>query len=345
MFIVGVELDVEHLRGRARTAVAVSHLSIVIPFILGVLSSLLLYRDYAPAGVPIQNFALFLGIAMSITAFPVLARMIDDRGLAGTPIATTALTSAAIGDIIARILLAFVVAITTSTGAGSILVAMVALASLFVLAMVYLVRPMLARVLEPACRTGLLSKEHTAAVLAVWLASALVTELIGIHALFGAFVAGTVMPSDAAFRRVLRERLETVSAVLLLPLFFAFTGLRTQLGLLDDAGAWLVCLAIIAVATVGKIGGTLLAARWTGLGWHESLTLGALMNTRGLMELIVINVGLEMGMIGRQVFTMLVLMALFSTLITSPALRRWLPRLHARGEAAGAAAAADARHP
>jgi Kef-type K+ transport system membrane component KefB len=320
MFIVGVELDVEHLRGRARTAVAVSHLSIVIPFILGVLSSLLLYRDYAPAGVPIQNFALFLGIAMSITAFPVLARMIDDRGLAGTPIATTALTSAAIGDIIAWILLAFVVAITTSTGAGSILVAMVALASLFVLAMVYLVRPMLARVLEPACRTGLLSKEHTAAVLAVWLASALVTELIGIHALFGAFVAGTVMPSDAAFRRVLRERLETVSAVLLLPLFFAFTGLRTQLGLLDDAGAWLVCLAIIAVATVGKIGGTLLAARWTGLGWHESLTLGALMNTRGLMELIALNVGYDLGILSPTMFTMMVLMALATTAMAGPLL-------------------------
>jgi Kef-type K+ transport system membrane component KefB len=318
MFVIGVELDVSHLRGRARTAVAVSHLSIAVPFILGVLSSLLLYRHYAPAGVPVHAFALFLGIAMSITAFPVLARMLDERGLAGTQIGTTALTSAAIGDLIAWILLAFVVAITTSTGAGSILVAMVALSLAFVLLMVFVVRPALGRLLEPASTTAVLTKEHTTLVLAVWLASALVTELIGIHALFGAFVAGTIMPSDAAFRRILRERLETVSSVLLLPLFFAFTGLRTQIGLLDDVGAWLVCVAIIGVATLGKVGGTLVAARWTGLGWHESMTLGALMNTRGLMELIALNVGYDLGILSPAMFTMLVLMALATTAMTAP---------------------------
>ena len=155
-------------------------------------------------------------------------------------------------------------------------------------------------------------------MLAVWLSSALVTELIGIHALFGAFVAGTIMPSDAAFRRILRDRLETVSSVLLLPLFFAFTGLRTQIGLLDDAGAWLVCLGIIGVATLGKVGGTLVAARWTGLGWHDALTLGALMNTRGLMELIALNVGYDLGILSPAMFTMMVLMALATTAMTGP---------------------------
>jgi Kef-type K+ transport system membrane component KefB len=318
MFVVGVELDVAHLRGRGRAAVAISHSSIAIPFILGMLSSLALYRDYAPAGVPIHAFALFLGIAMSITAFPVLARILEESGLAKTPLGSTALTCAAVDDLTAWTLLAFVVAISTSGGAATILLTIVMLSAAFVALMIYAVRPVLGQRLGSVSRTGALSKEQVAVVLAVLLSSALVTEVIGIHALFGAFLAGTIMPADAAFRRALRERLETVTSVLLLPLFFVYTGLRTQVGLLDDVQSWFVCALIIGVATIGKFGGTLVAARWTGLGWYESLTLGALMNTRGLMELVALNVGYDLGILSPEIFTMLVLMALVTTAMTGP---------------------------
>jgi Kef-type K+ transport system membrane component KefB len=244
--------------------------------------------------------------------------MLEDRGLAKTPLGTTALTAAAIGDLMAWSLLAFVVAITTSGGAAAVLATILVLSGAFIALMVCGVRPLLARRLGSVTRTGELSKEQVAVVLAVLLMAALSTEVIGIHALFGAFVAGTVMPADAAFRRALRDRLETVTSVLLLPLFFVYTGLRTEIGLLTDAESWLVCGAIILIATAGKVAGTLIAARWSGLGWHESLTLGALMNTRGLMELVALNVGYDLGILSPEIFTMLVLMALVTTAMTGP---------------------------
>ena len=320
MFVIGIELDASHIKGRTRTAVAVSHFSIAVPFILGVLLALLIYSAYAPPTVPFHAFALFLGVAMSITAFPVLARILEERQLTSTPLGTTALTCAAVDDVTAWSLLAFVSAVITSAGAAATLATMVTMLVVFVLFMVYAVRPSLARLLDSTRRADALSKEHIALVLAVLLSSALATEVIGIHALFGAFLAGVVMPADATFRRLLRERLETIGSVLLLPLFFAFTGLRTQIGLLGDVNDWLLCLAIIAVATLGKMGGTITAARWTGLGWHESFALGALMNTRGLMELIALNVGYDLGILTPKVFTMMVLMALVTTAMTGPLL-------------------------
>ena len=329
MFVIGVELDASHIRGRTRTAIAVSHFSIAVPFVLGVLLALLLYRGYAPIGVPFHAFALFLGVAMSITAFPVLARILEERQLTATPLGTTALTCAAVGDVTAWTLLAFVSAVTTSGSAATMLLTMVVLSAAFILLAVFVVRPSLVRLLDSTRRADALSKEHIALVLGVLLLSALATEVIGIHALFGAFLAGVVMPADATFRRLLRERLETISSVLLMPLFFAFTGLRTQIGLLSDPSDWIACLAIIVVATVGKMGGTIGAARLTGLAWYESVALGALMNTRGLMELIALNVGYDLGILTPKVFTMMVLMALVTTAMTGPLLslveRRVLP--------------------
>lgn len=320
MFVVGVELEPSHLRGKAHAAVAVSHFSIVIPFTFGVALSLALYTNYAPAGVPFHSFALFLGIAMSITAFPVLARMLEERNLTHTPLGTTAITCAAVDDVTAWSLLAFVVAVTTSGGAVAKLLMMMGLSVLFVALMIVVGRPALRRVLNPDTSGDTLSKERIAIVLAVLLSSALVTEIIGIHALFGAFVAGAVMPTGGAFRRVLRDRLESISSVFLLPLFFAYTGLRTEIGLLNDVASWVMCLTIIAVATAGKLGGTVLAARWTGMPWRDSLALGALMNTRGLMELIALNVGYDLGILTPEIFAMMVLMALVTTAMTGPLL-------------------------
>ena len=334
MFVIGVELDASHLRGRTSTAIVVSHFSIAVPFILGVLLALLIYRAYAPDGVPFHAFALFLGVAMSITAFPVLARILEERRLTGTSLGTTALTCAAVDDVTAWSLLAFVSAVITAGGAAATLATMVVLLTAFVLVMVSVVRPSLARLLDSTLRADALSKEHIALVLAVLMASALATEIIGIHALFGAFLAGVVMPADATFRRLLRERLETISTVLLLPLFFAFTGLRTEIGLLSNVSDLLMTLVIIAVATIGKVGGTVVAARWTGLGWYESFALGALMNTRGLMELIALNVGYDLGILTPKVFTMMVLMALTTTAMTGPLLSLVERRRHAELTAA-----------
>jgi Kef-type K+ transport system membrane component KefB len=312
MFVVGVELEPSYLRGKAQTAIAVSHFSIVIPFVLGVALALLLYGAYAPPGVPFHAFALFCGIAMSITAFPVLARILEDRKLTHTPLGATAITCAAVDDVTAWSILAFVVAITTTGGAMQMLLAMVTLSAVFVLAMIFVVRRLLRRMVDRA-HAGSPSKEHIAIALLVLLLSAFVTETIGIHALFGAFVAGAIMPAGGSFRADLRTRLESISSVFLLPIFFVYTGLRTQIGLLDSVGSWAVCFAIIAVATAGKLGGTVLAARWTGLVWRDSLALGALMNTRGLMELIALNVGYDLGILTPEIFAMMVLMALVTT--------------------------------
>ena len=316
MFVVGVELDVEHLRRKASSAVLVSHASIIVPFFLGTVLALFLYPTLAPAGLRFSAFALFMGVSMSITAFPVLARILDERNLSQTFLGTTAIACAAVDDVTAWCLLAVVVAIAKAGGLGGAVVTIV-LSVLFIVFMLRVVRPRIARLVErsPSMRMG---AGMLAAILAFVFTSSLITEVIGIHALFGAFLAGVCMPSDAGLREFLRARLESFSAVFLLPLFFAFTGLRTQVGLLDDWQGWLMCLAVVAVAIVGKLGGSMVAARWTGISWIDSFSLGALMNTRGLVELIALNIGYDLGILSPRIFAMLVLMAVFTTLMTGP---------------------------
>lgn len=318
MFIVGLDFEWAHVRHRAREAVAISNISIVFPFLLGVCAALALYAEHAPAGISFRAFGLFMGIAMSITAFPVLARILDERRMLDTPVGAMALSCAALNDVTAWILLAFVVAVVTA--AGSIGAAAITLISttIFAAVMILIVRPLVRPILRARAGQDTFSKERMALVIGVAFAAALATEIIGIHALFGAFVAGATLPADDAFRKGLHDRLESFSSVLLLPLFFAFTGLRTQIGLLDHAGAWLILAGVIAVATAGKLGGSALAARSTGMPWKDAFMLGALMNTRGLMELIALNVGYDLGVVSPQIFTVLVLMALVTTAMTSP---------------------------
>ena len=331
LFAVGLELDVDRLRGSAQTAVVVSHASIVAPYFLGVGLALFLYRENAPPGVRFTPFALFMGIAMSITAFPVLVRILKEKGLFGSELGNTAVTAAAVDDVTAWSLLAMVVAISASRGFWAASVTML-LTVAFVAAMIFVVGPLLRRLLGGPAAREQPGKTAVAAVLVVLLGSALTTELIGIHALFGAFLAGVVMPRPRAFRAYLTERLEEFSSVFLLPVFFAFTGLRTSIGLLDDARSWLLCGLLILVATAGKLGGTLFAARAVGSSWYQAFTLGALMNSRGLMELIALNVGYELGILSPRIFAMMVLMALVTTFATSP-LVSLANRLSRRGEA------------
>ncbi len=317
MFVVGIELNVRHLREQAFAALFVSHAGIVVPFFLGAAGALFLYRDLAPAGTPFIGFALFLGVSMSVTAFPVLARILEERGLSGTSLGATAIACAAIGDVTAWCLLAAVVALAQVGAVGGALWT-VGLTLLFIAGMLLLVRPWLARRAGEGTGQWTGNKGLLAAVFVFVFVSALFTEVLGLHALFGAFLAGVCMPEHAALRQFLRDRLETFSGVLLLPLFFAFTGLRTQVGLLDDARSWWMCLGIIVLATLGKLGGTLWAARSTGMVWRDSFSLGVLMNTRGLVEIIVLNIGFDLGILTPPIFAMLVLMALVTTFMTAP---------------------------
>lgn len=319
MFIVGLDLNVQHLRMKAHAAVLVSHASIIVPFSLGVGLSLLVYTSLASPNVSFTAFALFIGVAMSITAFPVLARIIEERGLSKTYLGATAIACAAVDDVTAWCILAIVIAIVKANGLSSSLITIL-LTLLFISVMLFVIKPRIERLLGEKSWSGIKNKGTVVFVLTIVFTSALFTEVIGIHALFGAFLAGVIMPRHEGLRNFLYERLEAFSASFLLPLFFAFTGLRTQIGLLDDWQSWLMCIAITGVAIAGKLGGSMIAARWTGMNWQDSFSVGALMNTRGLVELIVLNLGYDLGILPPKIFAMMVLMALITTFMTGPLL-------------------------
>jgi Kef-type K+ transport system membrane component KefB len=320
MFLVGLELDPKLLRGRQRASIMISHTSIVFPFLLGAGAAYWLYEGYAPKGVAFLPFALFLGTAMSVTAFPVLARILNERNLLQSRVGAIAIACAAVDDVTAWCLLAVVVALTRATGLTAAMWT-IGLSLGFILAMVFVVRPLLVRVERKVIeKRGTLTPGIVAAVLFLLLISAVITERIGIHALFGAFLFGAVLPKEGGLAKSLAAKLESVAVLLLLPLFFAFSGLRTRIGLVSGAEQWLVVVVIIALATLGKFGGSTLAARLTGMRWREANAIGVLMNTRGLMELIVLNVGMDLGVISPALFAMLVLMALFTTFATTPVL-------------------------
>lgn len=324
MFLIGLELDPKHLKGRGRASLLISQAGIYVPFGLGLLLALYFYRIFAPPGVRFLPFALFLGIAMSITAFPVLARILSERRLMRTKVGAMAITCAAFDDVAAWCLLAFVVSIVKATGLRQ--AAMTTLYTFIYIAfMMVVVRPFMRRFGARGGTRDSLTQNMVAAVFVLLLLSSFITELIGIHALFGAFLFGAIIPKDTGFVTILAEKLEDFAVVFLLPMFFAYSGLRTQIGLLDNGSVWLLCGLGILVACVGKFGGVTLAARLTGVSWRESSALGVLMNTRGLMELVVLNIGLDLGVISPVLFTMLVLMALLTTFMTTPLLQLIYP--------------------
>ncbi|PZR24313.1 MAG: cation/H(+) antiporter [Flavobacterium psychrophilum] len=319
MYVVGMELDLSVLKNKAKDAVVISHASIIIPFTLGIILAYFIYRDFAPDGVAFASFGLFLGIAMSITAFPVLARIVQERGLHRTRIGALVITCAAADDVTAWCILAAVIAIVK---AGSFVSSLyiIGLSVAYVGLMLVVVKPFLKRIGDLYSNKETLSKPVIAIFFLTLLISAYATEIIGIHALFGAFMAGAIMPENMRFRNIFIEKVEDVSQVMLLPLFFVFTGLRTQIGLLDDPYLWKVCGLIIAVAVIGKFAGSAITARFVGQNWRDSFTIGALMNTRGLMELIVLNIGYDLGVLSTEIFSMMVIMALATTFMTGPAL-------------------------
>ncbi len=275
MFLVGLELDGQMIRQSSRATIFISHASIVLPFVLGYGLAHVLYPRLAPPSVQFTPFALFIGVSMSITAFPVLARILRDRGLNRTRMGNVAMACAAVDDVTAWCLLALVISISEFGDWGSAIA-------------------------------------HVPGV---------VVGHLNHYAIFAAFLAGALMPGKARLVGTLHDRLARLLSVLFLPVFFAYSGIRTQVGLIDGAANWGLCAAIIAVACAGKFGGSVAAARLTGIGWRDSAALGVLMNTRGLVELVVLNIGLDLGVISPTLFTMLVIMALVTTFMTSPLLQ------------------------
>jgi Kef-type K+ transport system membrane component KefB len=319
MFLVGLEFDRGSVRGRGHVALLVSQASFVVPLALGVLLALYLHDPLAAAEVPRLGFALFLGAVLSTTAFPVLARILAERRLLRSRVGTLSITAAAIDDVLAWCLLAFVVGwVRANDLADAALTTGLTIA--YVAAMFLIVRPLLERLARRVTSSAELGHDRIAAVMLLLFASSWATELIGIHALFGAFLLGAILPRDGGLAHALVDKLEDLVVVVLLPLFFAYSGVRTQIGLLDSTGAWLTCALIIVVACVGKLGAGMLAARLGKLSWRESTAIGVLLNTRGLMVLIMLNIGLDLGIVGPALFTMLVIMALFTTFLATPVL-------------------------
>lgn len=319
MFVVGMELDLKVLKNTAHDAVVISHASIVVPFALGMGLAFFIYQTFAPIGVDFSSFGLFMGIAMSITAFPVLARIVQERGIHKTKLGTIAITCAAADDITAWCILAVVIAIVKAGSFISSLYA-IALAVTYVIVMIKVIKPFLARIGDLHNSQENLSKPIVGIFFLTLILSSYATEVIGIHALFGAFMTGAIIPENVKFRNIFIEKVEDVALVLLLPLFFVFTGLRTQIGLLNDPYLWQVAGLIILVAVAGKFIGSAVAAKFVGHNWRDSLTIGALMNTRGLMELVVLNIGYDLGVLTPEIFAMMVIMALVTTMMTGPAL-------------------------
>ena len=320
MFLVGLELDTRELIVRRRETFVVSHASVMIPMVAGTALALVLYRNYATAGTEFPTFALFLGCAMSITALPVLARILRESNHSRSAFGSAAIAGAAVADVSAWVIFAITVAIARDDAANANRPIWRTVAAMFayLLVMIALVRPLLRVLCRRRKETRSLTTDQLGTVLLVVLASAAVTELLKIHAVFGAFVAGVVMPRDKSVSETIRGRLDDLLSILLLPLFFAYTGLRTNIGVLTSAQHLLVCVAIVTVAVASKIGSCAVAGRAVGLPLRNATGLGVLMNARGLMELVLLTIGLQLGIITPLLFTIMVVMAIVTTVMTTP---------------------------
>ena len=320
MFVVGLDLDTGLLRRNSRASIAISHASIIVPFLMGAGAATWMYERYAGTGISFVVFAMFFGVSLSVTAFPVLARILTDRGMQRSELGVLALTCAAVDDVTAWCLLALLVSVAGAE-AGRALIT-VGLTIAFIV-MLLLLRPLLVRLVRYQETRGPLTLGAVTVVLALVLLAALATEAIGIHALFGAFFLGAMIPHESSLARQIREKLEDLVLVFFLPIFFVLTGLKTQIGLVSGVDNWIACGVIILLASAGKFGGSYLAARLTGIKPNSAACIGVLMNTRGLMELVVLNIGLDLGILSPTLFAMLVIMALVTTFATTPVLH-WL---------------------
>lgn len=321
LFLIGSEVDLEHLRQQKRTAIFASGISILLPFTMGALAANSLRIRFAPDGIGGTSFVLLLGISMSITAFPVLVRILEDRQMISTPLGTTSLMCAAVDDVTAWVLLAVALTLIPHSGESMPLSYRLIGLCAYLVVMLGVMRPF-GKWLVKRRTMDKVSFELLGIVVAYVLCSAAATEEIGVHPLFGAFMAGVCFPRLESLQKFLRARIYMIVSVLLLPLFFALTGMKTRLDMLNSPSIWLWTALILVLAIAGKMGGSILAARWTGQSWRDSMALGALLNTRGLVELIVLNIAYNAHVFSQTLFTMLVVMALLTTMMTTPILNR-----------------------
>jgi Kef-type K+ transport system membrane component KefB len=319
MFLIGIAINPSELRKQGQAAILISNAGIVMPFCLGSALALFLYPRLATSGIGFMSYALFMGAAMSITAFPVLARILTERNLLRSRVGTLAISCAAVDDITGWCILAYIVVVIRSESSSKPLWITIGGALAFVLIMLVAVKRFLPRFEASFHLHGKLTDNTISIMLVLGLLSALTTEWLGIHSLFGAFFMGALMPKSGEFVKAVLDKLESLTVVALLPLFFAFSGLRTSIGTVHGI-LWIYTLLVVATAIAGKFGGTMLAARLSGVPWRDATAVGILMNTRGLMELIALNIGLDIGVISQTVFTIMVMMALVTTLMTSPLL-------------------------
>ena len=333
MFQIGLEFDFAHLTDRSNRAavVTVSIASLVLPFAGGFLLDYVLAAHAATAAARLDS-ALFVATAFSITALPILGRIMIDFDLTRTRLGVIAISSAAVNDVVGWLLLALVTTLTVSQFRGGEFVLRIVLVLAFGLACTHGIRPVLKRVIRKAQpHDGTMSDNLLGGLLILVFAAAMTTYKIGIFAIFGGFMMGVILFDEKELVRAWRARVGAFVTVFFLPIFFTYTGLRTSIGGLDSAADWGFCVAIVAMASLTKWCGAYLGARRSGFDHRESAMMGFMMNTRALMELIVINVGLDLGVISQKLFTMLVIMAIFSTVVTTPALRHYLLRIRIEG--------------
>ena len=325
MFLVGLGINPKELKKQGHAAILTSHVSITAPFVLAAFLSLYLYPRLSDDSVAFASFALFMGASMSITAFPVLARILAERDMLGSRLGTLAVACAAVDDVTGWCILAYIVVLIRAAHAPTSIWVTLGGIVIFVLVMIYGVRRLLQGYETVYRRTNGLSENMLAFMLLLVLASALCTEWLGIHLLFGSFLMGAIMPKEPKFVRYILDRFETITVTLLLPLFFAFTGLRTNIGLVKGQEMWMYSGLIILVAVLGKLGGSMVASWLSGMPLREAAGLGTLMNTRGLMELVILNIGLDIKVISPALFSMMVMMALVTTFMTTPVLELICP--------------------
>ena len=336
MFLVGIEFQPKLLQGQGATVAVTSHAAIVVPFLAGVALAFAIFEPLAPAGVDFRSFALFIGAAFSVTAFPVLARILSERKLTRTRMGVVALGVAAICNAAAWLILAGVTVLVRATEGGTPIWLTVTAVLAYAAAALFGLRPLLAWLYERTDKRAWVGQTGLALILMLVLINAFATDRLGLHALFGGFIAGLVLPKEDALTDGLLAKLEDFTVVFMLPLYFAFTGLRTSFGSLGTAEGWFFMTVILAVAVAGKLVGATLAAKATGSSWRDAAGVGVLVNTRALMELIIINMALDLGVITTDLFSMLVIMALATTAMTTPLLD-WLYPRQTDNEAAPAA--------
>ncbi|MGD0987863.1 MAG: cation:proton antiporter [Candidatus Sulfotelmatobacter sp.] len=325
MFLVGLGINPKELKNHGHAAVLTSHVSITMPFVLAAFLALYLYPRLSDDSVTFTSFALFMGSAMSVTAFPVLARILIERGHLQSRLGTVAIASAAVDDVTGWCILAYIVVLTRAAHSGTSIWVTVGGIIIFALIMVYGVQRLLGGLEASYRQWGGLSENRLAFMMLMVFTASLCTERLGLHLLFGAFMMGAIMPKEPKFVQYILDRFETVTVTLLLPLFFAFTGLRTNIALVKGPEMWMYCGLIVLVATVGKLGGSTLAAWLTGMPLREAAGLGTLMNTRGLMELVILDIGLDIKVISPALFSMMVVMALMTTFMATPLLEWFCP--------------------